>query len=282
MKIAVVVATCNRPGQLRRLLECLAVQTVKAEVIVVDDGSAGTLDDVIRPFDCVLIRQGNAGPAAARNRGVAQAGAEFIAFTDDDCEPEPEWVESLLKNLQEDPARLIGGRTVNGARGNVYSEISQIIVDIAYDFYRGEFYASNNMAVSKHRFLDCGGFDESFRPASEDREFCDRWRHRGWQFRFVPEAIVRHHHEHTFASFLRTHFNYGRGAVRFHRTCGRRGSGGMLQHFRFFAEFPALYRKANPKAVRVGHGRAAYLLAAWQVANTAGALYELFWMLARK
>jgi GT2 family glycosyltransferase len=282
MKIAVVVATYSRPRQLQRLLECLARQTVKAEVIVVDDGSTTTLDEVVRPFECTLIRQDNAGPAAARNRGVAEANADFIAFTDDDCEPAPDWLAHLLKQLEDDPALLLGGRTVNGASGNAYSELSQLIVDIAYAFYRGAFFASNNMALSKQRFLECGGFDESFRPASEDRELCDRWRHRGWPFRFVPEALVRHHHNHTFASFLRTHFNYGRGAVRFHRACGRRGSSAILPHLRFFAEFPALYLQANPRGARVNHAAAVFLLVLWQGANTAGALYELFWMLARK
>ena len=282
MTITVVVATYNRPAQLRLLLECLAAQTLKAEVIVVDDGSHDALDDVVRPFDCKLIRQDNAGPAAARNRGVAAAVSEFVAFTDDDCEPAPEWLEGFAERLRTHPECLLGGLTLNAASGNAYSEVSQLIVDVAYHFYRGAFFASNNMAVSRRGFLEYGGFDESFRPASEDREFCDRWRHRGGAFHFVPEAIVRHRHAHTLASFVRTHFNYGRGAVRFHRACGQRGSGGIVPHLRFFAEFPALYRAANSRCLRVGHWKAALLIALWQLANTAGALREIFWMLARR
>jgi len=126
MTVAVVVATYNRPAQLRRLLECLAAQTAKAEVIVVDDGSDVPLDELVRPFHCTLIRQANAGPASARNRGVAAAKSDFIAFTDDDCEPEPTWLENLLGRLQAHPACLAGGRTVNAAAGNAYQPVAKV------------------------------------------------------------------------------------------------------------------------------------------------------------
>ncbi|MBM3767435.1 MAG: glycosyltransferase [Acidobacteria bacterium] len=282
MTVAVVVATYNRPAQLRRLLECLAAQTAKAEVIVVDDGSDVPLDELVRPFHCTLIRQANAGPASARNRGVAAAKSDFIAFTDDDCEPEPTWLENLLGRLQAHPACLAGGRTVNAAAGNAYAEASQMIVDMAYGFYRNTFFASNNMAMSRREYLECGGMDESFRVASEDRELCDRWRNRGGTFQFVEDAVVGHRNAQGFVGFLRTHFSYGRGAFRFHRARRRRGSAGLLPELWFVTEFRELYGKANAGGARLGHLQSAWLLALWQVANTAGALYELFWIVASR
>ena len=68
------------------------------EVIVVDDGSEPPMDSVVSFFrdrlELVLLSQANSGPAAARNTGAAQAKGKFLAFTDDDCTPAPDWLYS--------------------------------------------------------------------------------------------------------------------------------------------------------------------------------------------
>ncbi|MEI8319890.1 MAG: glycosyltransferase family A protein, partial [Planctomycetia bacterium] len=85
--VTVVVPTYRRPQQLRRCLEALAAQTFPEpwEVVVVDDGSPQPFSAADMPATDRLalrvIRQENAGPAAARNRGVREARGEFVAFT---------------------------------------------------------------------------------------------------------------------------------------------------------------------------------------------------------
>ncbi|MGH7450280.1 MAG: glycosyltransferase family A protein [bacterium] len=87
------------------------------EVIVVDDGSASSLEPVVTPFrkqlNLTLMKQANAGPAAARNTGAKQAKREFLVFTDNDCQPDPDWLSALGKHLAQTPDRIIGGRTIN-------------------------------------------------------------------------------------------------------------------------------------------------------------------------
>ena len=118
--VTVVIPTYGRPRQLKACLAALAEQTLAEpwEVVVVDDGSPQTLDSVGPAWsgrlDLRVIRQDNAGPAAARNRGVQEARGTFIAFTDDDCLPEPQWLDTLVRAARERPGALVGGTTLNG------------------------------------------------------------------------------------------------------------------------------------------------------------------------
>ena len=89
LTIAAVIPTHNRSAALRRALESVGAQSRPPdEIIVVDDGSTDdTPDWVQRDFpDMIYIYQENAGVSAARNRGVALARSEWIAFLDSDDE----------------------------------------------------------------------------------------------------------------------------------------------------------------------------------------------------
>jgi GT2 family glycosyltransferase len=86
------------------------------------------------------------------------------------------------------------------------------------------FFTTNNLAVPAQRFLKCGGLNPLFR-ISEDREFCDRWVHKGGRLKYVPEAVVFHKHDLSFRAFVRQHFSYGGGGHRFYWLRAQRGLG---------------------------------------------------------
>ena len=214
--LSVIIPTYARPEELAGCLESLARQSLpraRFEVVVVDDGSPDPLDAAITPFvdrmDLRLLWQSHAGPGAARNTGAAAARGRYLAFTDDDCRPATGWLESMDRHFQSTPDRLIGGRTINGLEDNTFSTTSQVIIDSVYAFYNptpdtATFFASNNLAVTRERFLELGGFDPAFRIASEDRKLCDRWRHVGGQLRYAPDAVVSHSHALTLGSLRAT------------------------------------------------------------------------------
>jgi GT2 family glycosyltransferase len=243
--ISVIIPTYRRPRQLARCVEALRHSDYpknRFEIVVVDDGSDGPLEEVIDP-PCTdprvtLLRQSHAGPAAARNYGANRAKGEYLAFTDDDCRPAPDWLRAITERLSSDPAILVGGQTVNALSENGYSSASQVILEIAYAFYNGKpdqakFFASNNLAVPAGVFHSIGGFDPAF-TTSEDRDLCDRWLRGGNRLAYAPDALVYHAHKLTLRSFWNQHVGYGRGAWRHHHARAQRGAGPFRPNMGFY------------------------------------------------
>jgi GT2 family glycosyltransferase len=227
--ISVVIPTYERPVQLTHCLDSLINSDYpreKFEVIVVDDGSRmpiqPSLEDYRSQINLTVLRQENAGPASARNRGAAYAKGEFLVFIDDDCTLAPDYLTKLANHLAKQPDSMIGGRTVNTLLGNPYATASQLLIDYLYADYIDEpqritFFTSNNMALPRERFHAIGRFDVSFPlAAGEDRELCGRWRVHQLSMHYAPDAVVYHAHRLTLADFWRQHVHYGRGSFHFH------------------------------------------------------------------
>ena len=245
----VVVPTFNRTDSLEACLQALAAQDFprdRFEVVVVDDGSAapprGIVERLAGRLDVRLLEQANAGPAAARNAGAAAARGAYLAFTDDDCLPDPRWLGALAAAASLHPGSAVGGRVVNALGDGVYATASQMLIDFLYDYYNaadtgGRFFITSNLALPAARFRDVGGFDVSFPlAAAEDRDVCDRWREQGFEMAYAPAAVVRHAHALTLRSFCRQHLNYGRGAHHLHRARSRRGEGRLrVEPLRFYS-----------------------------------------------
>jgi len=280
---SIIIPTYNRPRQLYECLksiERLEFPKKRFEVIVVDDGSKTPLRKLIRSFEnhfsAKLIQQSNAGPAAARNAGASIAMGDLVVFTDDDCLALPNWLSKLENRFNQNPKNVIGGRTINALENNSFAATSQLIIDAAYqyhnaDFANARFFASNNMAVPATLFRSIGGFDARF-WTSEDREFCDRWLWRGYRMTYAPEIVVYHVNPLRLQTYLRQHFNYGRGAFRFHlfRT-KRHGLPMSLESKAFYVNllmYP-LYRRRFKEVIFSGA-----LLLLSQVASLLGYLTE--------
>lgn len=234
-RFSIVIPTYNRPEQLAVCLQACArleYPRDRVEVIVVDDGGTRPLDEIVAGFHgkltLKLLRQKNAGPAAARNRGASEAAGEFLVFTDDDCAPAPNWLHTLGTQCVAFPDCAVGGRTINALTGNVYSTASQLLISYLLSFYNvsphnAKFFPSSNLAFPTKQFRTIGGFDVTYsRAAAEDRELCDRWLHRGYRIVYAAEAVVYHAHALSFRTFLRQHFDYGQGAFCFRRVRARR------------------------------------------------------------
>lgn len=284
-----MIPTYNRPVQLEACLGALSESNhprERFEVVVVDDGGTAPLSELIdarrKVLQIRLFRQDRAGPAAARNRGAALARGDLLAFTDDDCLPEPDWLPALARHAEARPGHLIGGETINALPDNVFSSASQHLVSYLYEYstsragrqegWRG-FFTSNNLAVPVAGFVQVGGFDVRFPlAAGEDRDFCDRWVAQGLPMSFAPDARIRHAHRLNSASFLRQHWNYGRGAFHFHESRSRRGAEPVRpQPPSFYLDlirYP--YRNGSPPRATFE----AALLAASQGVNALGYFYE--------
>jgi glycosyltransferase involved in cell wall biosynthesis len=112
--IAVVIPTRNRGAQAAEAALAVLRDQVDLELVVVDqstdDKSVVALEAIGDPR-LKVVRSSLRGASNARNAGVAATTAPIIAFTDDDCRPEPTWATTLLRLFNDDPQTgLIFGR----------------------------------------------------------------------------------------------------------------------------------------------------------------------------
>lgn len=230
--VAIVVPSYARASQLATCLSHLAgLDGGPYRTIVVDDGSPEPLAPICAAAGdwVTCLRQPNGGPGAARNAGAAAAeGARWLLFTDDDCRPRPDWARRLLSAQGGTAMRLVGGRIVNALTRNVFAQASQSLSSYLYDVYQRtgsemSFFTTNNMCCLRDDFLAVGGFDPTFRVASEDRDLSLRWKDAGGALHYAPEAVVDHAHEMSLTGFWRQHRGYGLGARRLHRALDARG-----------------------------------------------------------
>jgi glycosyltransferase involved in cell wall biosynthesis len=243
--VSVVVPTYNRSASLGRLLNALDRQTFSDfEVLVVDDGSSdgtiGFLRTRISPFSIRLIEQQHAGPAAARNRGVAEAKGKFILFLDDDVVPIPELIERHIMEHASNPnAVVIGPMSPPGNWPRaIWIRWEEVQLDKQYRaMVAGEwactarqFYTAN-ASVARSRFLDAGGFDTGFKRA-EDVELGYRLSDQQALFVFQPRAEVLHYASRSFESWCRTPYQYGRYDVVMQRDKGQRTLENAIREFR--------------------------------------------------
>ncbi|MBN1319119.1 MAG: glycosyltransferase [Anaerolineales bacterium] len=232
---SIIIPTCDRPDPLISCLQAISRLEYphdQFEVIVVDDGSTHPLAPIVARYhsklDITLLTQENFGPAAARNTGAEIARGRYLAFTDDDCQPDALWLDAMARRFNEMPEVLIGGQTINALSGNLYLTASQLLIDYLYAHYtingkQPRFFTSNNMALPAIQFKQLGGFDLKFRRAGgEDREFCDRWHYNNYRMIYDPEVVVYHAHLLTFRTYWKQHRNYGRGAFVFQQAHAQR------------------------------------------------------------
>ena len=282
-EFSIIVPTFRRPAQLARLLHSLTRLRYPAahrEVIVVDDGGGDCETDRVLSYTSQLkitvLRHERTGPAGARNFGAAHACGEFLAFVDDDCEPDPGWLDAMAAAFRNGKDFVCGGRTINSLKHNLYSEATQLLVDHLYARYSpkdylGGFFAANNMALSREAFLAAGGFGAGLR-FGEDREFCHRWACLGGNFAFVPEAVVYHGHPLSFRSFLTLHVRYGAGSGEFRVRCSK--NGGKMPRVNSPAWYAGLIASGIRRERNMRGLRLSLLLCASQIAALAGMLFR--------
>jgi len=204
-QVSVVVATHNRERRLSELIAGLRAQTLPAEsfeVIVVDDGSTdGTAmllereaeaDPRLRP----ILAERNAGRAAARERGWRTARAPLVAFTDDDCVPDPGWLAAGVAACAAHPGGIVQGATEpNGEELERTSWLRRPFTRTIKVRSLDPGFATCNIFYPRELLERIGGFDVVTYGrvhGSEDADLAWRAIGAGGRAAFAPDAIVRH------------------------------------------------------------------------------------------
>jgi len=224
--LSIILPTANGPDVLFRCLESLLNQTYpleKVELIVVDDRDNQYLAQSLKESECdkffalKYIPLSHKGPAIARNTGIKNASSEILAFIDDDCIADSDWVKLTLETHRLNPDKpVVGGLTYVSECENT-SLVSQFLSNnsIATGFKNNEitFFPARNVSIKKCIFAE-HLFNESFSlPGWEDREFFWRIFKQGYRFVWNRDIKVVHSRNKDLLSFLKQAYCYGKGSL---------------------------------------------------------------------
>ncbi|HET9952317.1 MAG TPA: glycosyltransferase family A protein, partial [Candidatus Eisenbacteria bacterium] len=196
--LSVVVPTLGDEGKLRALLASLAAQSLprdRWELILAFDGTdppAALAAELATAGAIVERLPERRGPGASRNAGARRASGEYLAFTEDDCLPEPAWLASAASRLQ-------GERAIDALEG------ATLLPDGRPARRRegtNPTWLPTNLFVRRTLYERVGGYCERFFDAArgiyfrEDSDFGFTLREAGARARFDPSLRVLHPHEH--------------------------------------------------------------------------------------
>ncbi len=196
--VSVVIPTFKRPLLLRKCIQALLDQTLDPslyEIIVVEDGGSAETEELVlayatrmsAPRITYLLLGRKLGPAAARNLGWRSANADVIAFTDDDCIPERDWLARGLAHFAVPAVAGVSGRIIvpRSRRPTDY--------ELNLSFLEHAEFATANCFYRRSALADVGGFDERFTAAwREDADLFFTLLRRGMLLLSAPDAIVIH------------------------------------------------------------------------------------------
>lgn len=201
-EVAVVIPTARRETRLAFALDALARQTLpreQFEVIVVRAEPNGGLTT---PPDGLPVRfltaSADSGPAEKRNAGWRVATAPLVAFTDDDCRPEPDWLERIVDAVgRRSGDFILQGRTEPDP--DEMRRLHGLAVSQRIPAPSG-WYETCNIAYPRALLERLGGFDSVFAGddrgdypvGGEDTDLGLRARAAGAELVFEPAAVVRH------------------------------------------------------------------------------------------
>jgi len=232
---SVVIPTFNRLPSLRHVLSAIGPEVRdwpgEVEIVVVDDGSDDGTWAWLRGWSCGVpatrLRRDNAGPARARNLGVAHACGDVVLFLGDDTEPQPGWLTAHMEEHRMRSARpeiaVLGYTSFPPAGDTPFLRwINEFGAQFGYLLIEdpGEvpfnFFYTSNISLPRRVFRDLDGFREDFPAAAwEDIEFAYRATQRGLRLLYQPRARTVHHHRIRPRSFGRRQRVSGRSAAIF-------------------------------------------------------------------
>lgn len=219
--VAVIVPVFNEagtlPDHLCSLLE-LDYPAEKLEYLYVDNNSTDRSRKILENASgrVRVLSETRQGAAAARNCAIRNTQAEIIAFTDADCTVDRHWLKALVSPLASDPDRLAcGGRILSKEPCNYIERFGEQIHDHrkAIEVYTPPYLITMNLAVARKHLLEIGLFDERL-LRGQDSDLAFRLFASGIRFRYVDDAVVRHHNQETLSGLFGEGYKHGYWAVR--------------------------------------------------------------------
>jgi cellulose synthase/poly-beta-1,6-N-acetylglucosamine synthase-like glycosyltransferase len=230
--VSVVMTVLNMERTIKECLESLVnldYPKDKFEIIVVDGRSRDNTRKIVHEFvDNVKVpevklyeKEGLVG--VGRNEAFRQAAGEFVAITDGDMVVPPDWLDNLIDNFDDDVAG-VGGPNDNADKSLITTAIGCIDVhgpsnDVVPLLGRNPYIKSKrsnsdvyttvcrNTAYRKSVLREIKGFDERI-ISCDDPELNIKILKKGYTLKYIPEALVLHHHRSSITGFYKQQRRY--------------------------------------------------------------------------
>lgn len=242
--ITVVVCTRDRADQLARCVRCLmATAYPDFEILIVDNSVHPEPTRLVcEQLGVSYAREARPGLSRARNAALAAARHRWIAFTDDDCLPEPGWLTEMVRKLQDTNCRAVCGLVLPAQLENsaeiafeIYGGLGRGFGDLAFEpnvvrarrwrpAETWRFGAGACMLIDGDLARDLGGFDLDLGAGtpcgcSEDTLLWYQMLRRGHSIHYAPRAVVHHYHRSSPEALRHQIFNYASGHAAYHVRC---------------------------------------------------------------
>ena len=208
--ISVIVCTYNRADWLGEAIESLTkLETgdYTYEVLVIDNASSDNTPEVVKEFAektsaCTIryVREGEPGVSFARNRGLQESAATWIAFFDDDEIAEPDWLLQLMNAAEEHNVKCVGGgvrlKLDEGSDRKLKPWVRIMLGStdtMTAQMYDGKRVpTTGNMLIHTEIFEKIGMFRTDLVEGGEDTDVYHRARKEGYEAWHAPQALTHH------------------------------------------------------------------------------------------
>jgi len=232
-RVSVVIPVRNCEKTLKRLLDSIITQTLKpAEIVVVDDNSTDRTPSIALKYPIILLRKRKRdGPNTCRNIGAECSSGDVIVFTDGDCRPSKNWIESIVSKIK-DADILVGSAMTDNLDSMISRYLDRSLISPLQKYTRetilnGDFkpfmiVTTNNIAIKREVLDKLGGFDEEYLwYGCDDMDFVYRALAQGYKVLCSKEVIIYHYNRTALRSIINRYFQYGRGFAIFVEKNGR-------------------------------------------------------------
>ena len=228
--LSLIVCTRNRSARLDAFFEAVGSMRAHAswELVIVNNGSSddtgARLQSLARSLETpvTIVNEPRTGLGRARNTGVAAARGALLAFTDDDCYPAIDYVDSVVDAFADPDRGFIGGRILlyDAEDHPITIRIDSAPIPIPpRSVVPTGLVQGANMAFRREVLARIGGFDDALGPGTpfcnDDVDAVARASAAGFAGCYVPEPVVHHHHGRRdpaeIAALWRS-YDHGRGA----------------------------------------------------------------------
>ncbi|HOY21779.1 MAG TPA: glycosyltransferase family 2 protein [Cellvibrio sp.] len=230
-KVSLIICTKDRADQLVPCLNSLEkIETSHPwEIIIVNNNSTDNTQEIIGNFiknSALSMRsvfESNQGLSNARNAGWRSSTAEFICYIDDDCYPEPDFIDETVRTLEnEKKLGFIGGRVLLFDETDLPITIqthNERVNFKPYSVITAGMIHGANFSFRREALIAADGFDPLFGAGkkfpAEDVDIMAELLRLGWHGAYDPAPVVYHHHGRKLPSDevkLRKGYDIGRGA----------------------------------------------------------------------